>query len=432
MLNWLIDKADKPARKRVEPTISNEGGITSRERLVVSSDTEAMLKLFGEPATASGAQVNDKSAMRVSAVYACVSLIAGAIGSLPLTVYERNGGTRTAIEHDLWWLLNERPSANHSAATFWNSAVAQILLRGDAVAYLVRNRAFKVTAIILWPRDLVTIQRIIPEDPKQPPRLRYYFQGLEGYFGAEQDDVLHFPGFGFNGWQSMSVIQWGARSSIGIAIKGDEFAGKFFSQGAQPQFAIKAPGEMTLEQQEQFRQAWVAKYSGSGGGPNGIPLMLTEGLDVKELTMSAADAQLIESRQWQVVDIARAFGVPPFLIGETDKQTSFGAGVEQMGIGFVKYTLMPHITRIRQELNHKLFQTSRYFIDFNVDSLMQADSKGRAEYYKAALGGTQNPAWMTPNEVRHVEKLPPIKGGDELSKPKDQTNAQAPAPAAGG
>jgi HK97 family phage portal protein len=304
-------------------------------------------------------------------------------------------------------------------------------LRGDAVAYLARNRAqTKVTSIILWPRDLVSIQRVIPDDPKQPPRLRYYFQALDGYFGAEQEDVLHFPGFGFNGWQSMSVIQWGARAGIGIAIKGDEFAGKFFGQGAQPQFAVKAPAAMTIKQQEDFRNAWVAKYSGNG--PSGIPLILTEGLDVTQLTMSSVDAQVIESRQWQVVDIARAFGVPPHMIGETTNASSFGTGIEQMGIGFVKYTLMPHLKRMQQELNHKLFLVDRYYVEFNVDGLMQADAKGRSDYFKSALGGTQSPAWMTPNEVRKLENLPPIDGGDDLSKPKDPTNAQASTAATGG
>lgn len=427
MLNWLFGNDGLPPRKRVEPTISN---VADSRQLVVTSDTEAMLQLFGEPLTPAGAQVNDKSAMRVSVVYACVRLIAGAIASLPLPIYERTADGRKAAQHNYWWLFNERPSANFSASAFWEAVASQVLLRGDSVAYLARNAAFQVTSVILWPRDLVSIQRIIPDDPKKPVRLRYYFQALDGYFGAEQEDVLHFPGFGFNGWQSMSVIQWGARAGIGIAMKGDEFAGKFFGQGAQPQFAVKVPGEMSIPQQDAFRDAWVKKYSGNG--PNGVPLILTEGLDVTQLTMSAVDAQVIESRQWQVVDIARAFGVPPYMIGETDKQTSFGAGVEHMGIGFVKYTLMPHLKRFQQEINHKLFLTDRYYAEFNVDGLMQADAKGRSEYFKSALGGTQSPAWMTPNEVRKLENLPPIDGGDDLSKPKDTPNAQASPAAAGG
>jgi len=427
MFDWLFGKDEPSPRKRVEPTISNNA---DDSKIITSSDYDGMMSIFGDLPTAAGAVVNDKTAMRVSAVYACVRLIAGAVASLPLKFYERTDDVPKLIKHDYWWLLNERPSANFSAATMWEQAVAQVLLRGDAVAYLVRNRAFQVTSIILWPRDRVTIYRVIPDDPRVAPRLRYYFQALDGYFGAEQEDVLHFPGFGFNGWQSLSVIQWGARTGIGIAIKSDDFAGKFFGQGAQPQFAVKAPGEMTIKQQEDFRRSWVAKYSGSG--PNGIPLMLTEGLDIQQLTMTAQDAQLIESRQWQVIDIARAFGVPPFLIGETEKQTSFGAGVENMGIGFVKYTLRPHLERIQQELNHKLFGTARYFAEFDVDGLMEADIKAQAEYFKAALGGTQSPAWMTPNEVRRRKNMSPIDGGNELSKPKDNPNAQTPPAATGG
>lgn len=409
MLDWLF-KSERPARERQEPTISN---ITDGD-VVVSSDRVKMGELFASPLTASGAVVNDATSMRVSAVYACVRLIAGAIASLPVHVYRKTADGRERIDHDLWWLLNEQPCAAFSAATFWEFIVSQSLLREDGIAYVVRNRAGAATALIPWPRSLVRIER---EAVQRNARLRYYFTDRDGgYFGAEQDDVLHFPGFGFNGVHGMSVIQWGARNGIGIAIRGDEFAGKFYGQGAQPQHAVTAPGTMTPAQQDAFRAAWVAKYSGNG--PTGVPLVLTEGLSVKELSMTAADAQLLESRKWQVIDIARAFGVPPFMIGENEKTTSWGSGVEAMGIGFVRYTLMSHLKRIQQELNRKLFRVAGTFVAHNVDGLQQADAKGRAEYFKAALGGTQNPAWLTPNEVRKLENMPPIEGGDTLSKPE--------------
>jgi HK97 family phage portal protein len=138
-----------------------------------------------------------------------------------------------------------------------------------------------------------------------------------------------------------------------------------------------------------------------------VPLILTEGLDIKELSLSARDQQLLESRQWQVIDITRAFGVPPHMIGETTNASSFGTGIEHMGIGFQIYTTGPHTKRWQQELNYKLVPWgSNRIIEFDQRALLQSDHKGRAEYYKAALGGTQNPAWMTPNEVRKLENLP--------------------------
>ncbi|MBO8042657.1 phage portal protein, partial [Pseudomonas aeruginosa] len=222
--------------------------------------------------------------------------------------------------------------------------------------------------------------------PREPTRLQYTFHDADGYFTVDQDDVLHFPGFGFNGVHGMSVIQWGARNGIGIAIQGDEHAGKFFSEGGKPEVAIRTPNKMTKEQQDDFRDAWVKKYGGVQGNRR-IPLVLTEGLEVHELTMSAVDQQLLESRQWQVIDVARAFGVPPHMIGETTKATSWGSGIESMGIGFVKYTLGPHLKRIKDELNRKLFRTPRYFVEHNVDMFMAGDSKTQAEYFSKALGG---------------------------------------------
>lgn len=382
---------------------------------VVSSDRQGMAEIFGNFATDAGVAVTDQSAMRVSVVYACVQRHAGAIAGLPLPIYERVGDDRRRVQHELWWLLNERPCAAWSAATFWEFITAQILLRGDGIAYIVRNRAGVPTAFIPWPRSQVQIEREVYEDPRTPARLKYYFSDSGKYFGADQDDVLHFPGFGFNGCTSMSVIQWGARAGIGIAIRGDEYAGKFFAGGARPQHAIKTTGEFTVDQQQKFREAWVSRYSGSAG-VDAIPFFLTEGLDIKELTMSAVDAQLLESRQWQVIDICRAFAMPPFMVGEMGKATY--NNTENLGVDFVKYALGPHLKRIKDELNIKLFRGPRFFTEHNVDSLMRGDSKARSEFYKAALGGTQNPGWMKPNEVRKLENLPPETDGEKLYKPE--------------
>lgn len=425
MLDWLKRKAAESAAtavERVEPAIGN----VADGETVVSSDRVKMLQLFDYMNTPAGASVTEASAMRVSAVYACSRLIAGAIASLPVHIYERLANSRERTDHNYWWLLNEQPNPAWSAAVWWEFCVNQTLFRGDSINYLVRNRAGMVTAILPFPRSDVVVQKRKKADPKEPDRLIYGFRTEDGTFGADQDDVLHFPGFGFNGVSSMSVIQWGARNSIGTAIKADEYAGKFFAGGGQPHIAIKAPGEFNAEMQEMFISAWQRKYGASG--PNGLPLILTEGLDVKELSMSAEDAQLLESRKWQVVDIARAFGVPPFMIGETEKSTSWGSGIESMGIGFVIYTLGPHLNRIKQELNRKLFRTSRYFSEHSTTALLRGDSKGRADYYKAALGGTQAPGWMTQNEVRGLENLPPREDGDELAKPVEKDNAPAQEP----
>lgn len=408
---------------------------------VQSSDSIKMFEIFGDPRTSAGAVVNATTAMRVSAVYACVSLIAGSIAQLPLPVYRMVNGSRERIDHDYWWLLNEQFAPNWQAAAGWEFLISQMLLRGDGLAYLHRDRTGKVLSILPWPRDRVDIMEQERTSPREPRRLQYTFHDDKGYFTVDQADVLHIPGFGFNGICSMSVIQWGARNGIGIAIQGDEHAGKFFSEGGKPEVAITAPGQMSLPQQEQFREAWVAKYGGMQGNRR-IPLLLTEGLKVEELTMSAVDQQLLESRQWQVIDIARAFGVPPHMIGETSKSTSWGTGIEQQFIGFVKLTLGSHLKRAKNELNRKLWTRAGTFTEHNVDALMAGDSKAQAEYFAKALGGPGTQGWMYVNEVRRLKNLPPVPGGDKMiyagSKPEpkkpdpeDRTDEDPEAAAAG-
>lgn len=424
MMLGLFDNSRRPdPRDRIEPTIGN---VVEGE--TVSSSSLRMFEIFGNPTTASGAVVSPATSMRVSAVFGCVTLIAGAIAQLPLPVFERTGEARIRADHDYWWLLNEQFSAAWPAGAAWEFLVAQMLLRGDGIAYITRTpRSGKVTGFIPWSRDRVMILEQPKSSPRDPRRLQYTFHDDDGYFTVDQDDVLHFPGFGFNGTHGMSVIQWGARNGIGIAIQGDEHAGKFFAEGGKPEVAITTPKEMGQSAQNDFRDAWVKKYGGMQGNRR-IPLILTEGLDIKELTMSAVDQQLLESRQWQVIDIARAFGVPPHMIGETSKATSWGTGIEQMGIGFVKHTLGPHLRRIKDELNRKLFRTVRYFTEHNVDSLLAGDSKAQAEYFGKALGGPGAQGWMTVNEVRRLKNLPPIDGGDVLYRPKDPAPAKPPKP----
>jgi HK97 family phage portal protein len=148
-----------------------------------------------------------------------------------------------------------------------------------------------------------------------------------------------------------------------------------------------------------------------------LPAFIPDGGEFKEITMSAEDSQLIETRKFQVTDIARIFGLPPHMIGAQEASTSWGTGIEQQSIGFVQYTLKPHLTRIEQEVNRKLFRSPEYFAEFNVSGLLRGDIKGRNEAYKIALGGNQQPGYMTVNEVRALENLPPIEGGNELYKP---------------
>jgi HK97 family phage portal protein len=358
-------------------------------------------------APASGYEVTDDSAMRVAAAYACARLIAGAIASLPLPVYKRTEAGRERADHPLYWLLNERPEPRFSAAAMWEYALQSLMFRGDGLVEILRP-AFRSSGIVGFrPHSPAKVTIEVDGD-----ELRYIVTEPDRRRTINAADMLHFPGFGFDGKRGLSVIRHAAQQAIGNALAMDEYSGRFFSNGANPSIVLKHAGKMDAAQVDDLRTKWSSLYAGAAN--SGKPMILTGGLDFEQVSISAEDSQLLDARKFQVADIARAFGVPPFMIGDTEKTSSWGSGIEHMSIGFVKYTLQPYLTKIEQELNAKLFpRLERYFVEFNVEGLLRGDSKSRSEFYQAALGGSAGPGWMSPNEVRRLENLPPRAGGDE-------------------
>jgi HK97 family phage portal protein len=394
----------------VEPTLAPSQDISPQNGavLIKSSDPQVIAVLGGSAAASSGFAVTSESAMRVSAVYAAIRLLGGAIGSIPVSIFRDTPQGRESISPDLWWLLNEQPINNWTAASMWNWVLQSICLRGDGFVEIVRAGA-SVKALRPFHPDAVSVLRI-------DDTLVYTVCDQNGKMRTlHQDDMLHFPGFGFNGTRSMSVIAWAAFQSIGIALATDALSGSFYANGAAPKHVIKATGEMDPEQVEQLRNEYKAKYAGVSNG--GTPMVLTEGLDIKEMSMSAGDAQLLESRKFQVIDIARAFGVPPHMIGAQETTSSWGTGIEQMSIGFIRWALQPHINQIRQELNRKLFRRASPFVEHQMNALLAGDSKAEAERTRQEVGGSQGPGWKTINEVRKDMNLPPIEGGNVLYRP---------------
>lgn len=410
------------------------GAIRNQGELIASSDPR-VLELFGVDRSSSGVYVSPTSAMRVSAVFACVTRIAGAVATLPAHIYERTPDGRKRVEDSpLWWLLNEQPTARYTAASHWEGVIAHELLRGDGFTFIGRSPLGEPRELVPLPWDGVRRER-------DGDRLKYFVNDGYRTWGVDQDDMLHFPGFGFDGLQGMSVIKWAARNAAGNAMAMDEYSGRFFANGAHPSMVLEAPSKMSPTAVESLQAAFINKYSGLANAHE-RPLVLVEGIKAKELSLSAEDSQLLDARKFQVVDIARAFGVPPHMIGETSASTSWGSGIEAMGRAFVTYTLQPHLVRIEQELNRKLFRTAKRFVEFNRDALLEGDSKAQADFFKAALGGPgAGPGYMSPDEIRRIKNLPP-KGGKygeiyypdpkaKAAKPaKDETDEDPEAPAA--
>lgn len=377
--------------------------------------SDGVLDAFGLVPGASGMAVNAISAQRVSAVAACRQKIAGSISTLRLDVLQTSGDSEVKLPRDaLWYLLNEQPHSQFTATSHWDNKVSEQLLRGDGFTWIRRRMNGSIAELLPLPWGAVQPWRM-PDGS-----IRYYITLTE--FGIttwlEPSEILHFPGHGFDGVRSMSVIAYGAKNAIGNALAMDEYSGKFFANGAHPSIILKSANRMTEEQKNSLRSAFVGKYSGMDNAHR-LPLVLTEGLDAKEISLSAEDAQLLEARKFQVVDIARAFGVPPHMIGETSGSSAVGAGYEQQARDFVMHTLRLHLKRLEQELNRKLFprDTGR-FVRFDLADLIEGDSKAQAEYNRAALGGPgTGQGWLTVNEVRKTRGLPPVDGGDAIFDP---------------
>lgn len=375
---------------------------------VISGNSPQMLQLFGVSTSSAGVSVTPDSAMRVSAVYACVQRIAGGVASVPLLQYRRVGREREQVdETPLWYLLNEQPCARFTAASHWENALSGMLLRESGFTYIRRNRLGEIKELVPLPYDAVAPRRVTTVDSD---RLEYSISDVRTW-GCDQDDMLHFPGFGFDGLRGKSVIQWAARNAAGTAMAMDEYSGRFFSGGAHPSIVLSSDKAVAPKTIEAMREAFATKYGGMENSHK-LPLILTEGLKADSLSITAEDSQLLEGRKFQVIDIARAFGVPPHMIGETSASTSWGSGIEAMSRAFVQYTLETHLVRIEQELNRKLFPSAtRFFVEFDRDALLSLDSAGQSKYFRAALGGPgAGPGWMTVDEVRRAKNLKPEEG----------------------
>jgi len=365
---------------------------------------------------AGGSAVNAITAMQSSAVYACISLIGGAIASMPMHIYERLPDQRKRADSKLWWLLNEQPSPTITSATMWEYLLASKLLMGDGFAQILRRGA-EIVGLEPWSPTRVDVKRV-------DGRLKYKLTPEDASaFVVDQDDMLHIPGPGFNGLRGMSQIKFALRNAVGISLAADQYSHDFFDNSARPDFVLSSPNNLTDKQIELLRKTWEERYGGSGNRHK--PAVLFGGMKVEPLSLNAEDAQLLSTRQFQIEDIARVFGVPPFMIGHTEKTTSWGSGVEQMGIGFVKFTLTTHLKKIEQEINRKFWpRYERYFAEFSTSGLERGDYKSRNEGYRIALGRAGEPGWMTVNEVRRLENLPPIEGGDQLTATAPSQGAQ--------
>lgn len=389
----------------------------------------------GDVATsAAGVRVSPETAMKVAAVWGCVRLISAAVATCPVRVYrgDRYGARELPKQrHPLAKVLRDTPNPYMTAACFWRAGLQHKLLAGNFLAHIRRNAAGQpVGLLLLNPANVLVYQAHevswaagIATDPLA---LFYHVHWDDGSWSwVDAADMIHVPNLGWNGKRGMSTVAYGAQA-MGLALAAEESSARFFANGMQAHVVIEYPKAVSDSTAKQLREQYAKKHAGVSRA--GTPFILTEGGSAKQISLSAVDAQLLESRQFSVVDVCRFFGVPPVMIGESEKTTSWGSGVEQMGRWFVTYVLNDHFTAIEQELERKLFTPGGYFAEFDEAELLRGDTTARANYYKAALGSLQTPAWMTPNEVRAAEGFSPVEDeeGDKLLRPVEQQAEPAP------
>ena len=367
--------------------------------------------------TASGKYVTERSAMQMTAVYCCVRILSEAVASLPLQFYRYtdDGGKEKAVEHPLYFLLHDEPNSEMTSFIFRETLMTHLLLWGNAYSQIIRNGKGEVVALYPLMPDRMKVDR------DEHGRLYYEYtvydtDDVDGRKGTDKagrtvrlqpHDVLHIPGLGFDGLVGYSPIAM-AKNAIGLAIATEEYGSKFFANGAAPSGVLEHPG--TIKDPSRVRESWQATFGGSGNA-NKVAV-LEEGMKYTPISISPEQAQFLETRKFQIDEIARIFRVPPHMIGDLEK-SSFN-NIEQQSLEFVKYTLDPWVSRWEQAMVRALLtpdEKKKYFFKFNVDGLLRGDYQSRMNGYATAR---QN-GWMSANDIRELENLdriPAEQGGD--------------------
>ena len=387
-----------------------------RSRDAPKNSTSGSAYRFFMGNSSSGKRVNERSAMQMTAVYSCVRILSEAVAGLPLHLYQYTdkSNKEKAVDNPLYFLLHDEPNTEMTSFVFRETLMTHLLLWGNAYSQIIRNGKGEVMALYPLMPDRMTVSRdengqlyyeymVSSDDAKT---LKGSMVRLSTY------DVLHIPGLGFDGLVGYSPIAM-AKNAIGLAIAAEEYGSKFYANGATPSGILEYPG--TVKEPEKVRESWNA---GFGGSLNSHKVaVLEEGMKYTPISIAPNEAQFLETRKFQVNEIARIFRVPPHMVGDLEK-SSF-SNIEQQSLEFVKYTLEPWLVRWEQAMQRALIpqeDKSKYFIKFNVDGLLRGDYQSRMQGYSV---GIQN-GFMSPNDVRTLENMDLIP--DELGGNKYMCN----------
>lgn len=396
--------AETPAGPRAAVQSSGPGV------LITNADELDRYLREGEANTAAGVNVTPTTSMRVAAVYGCVRIISGKVATLPLDI-KRKVDERTrkdADDHPLSRIFKRKPNDWMRPAELRRMLTAHILLRGNAFARIVRGGLRDVQALLPLNPDRVTV--------KQLPSLRmeYHYRRPDGgdvVFG--QDEVFHLRGMTLDGVTGVSVLKY-AKEAVGLALATSRHGSKFFANGTQVGSKIEHPTHLGKEGLE-FLHASLEKYRSGGAREQGT-LILEEGAKFDKIGMTMEDAAFVDTMKLTRGDIGMFFGVPPHMLGDTEKNTSWGSGIEQQALGFVAYTLEDWLIAWEEAVNVDLVRENEpdIYARFNRNALVRGDIKTRWEAY--AKGRRMKV--LSSNDVRGSEDMNPIEGGDVYENPE--------------
>lgn len=351
--------------------------------------------------SSAGARVEAGDVLALSSAYACVRLLSGTIASLPLGVFREtsSGHSEPMKDHPLWRILHRAPNPEQTAFDFWSGGAASFELRGNILARKNFGSNGQIAALTPMAWDLTTIWR------GDDGELRY----KNGEDELTASDVLHIRGFGGGPEGGLSTISL-ACETFGIAKAINQAAGKTFANGVATSGVLSADRDIPAEKMTEAQRLIEEKYVGAVNA--GRPLILNNGLKWQSISINPNDAQMLESRAFSVEEVCRIFGVPPHMVGHTEKNSSWGTGIEQQTLAFQKFTLRARLKCIETALEQQLLTpddiAKGISIQFNLEGLLRGDSAGRTAFYSSGL---QN-GWLTINEVRAKEGMPPVAGGD--------------------
>ena len=356
--------------------------------------------LFGS--TTSGKLVNEQTAMQTTAVYACVRILSEAVAGLPLHIYRyrADGGKERIPQHPLYSLLHDEPNSEMTSFVFRETLMSHLLLWGNAYAQVVRNGRGQVIALYPLLPNKMDVSRAANGELLYTYYRDFDESGIKpegGYVTLRKDEVLHIPGLGFDGLIGYSPIAM-SKNAIGMSLATEEYGASFFANGANPGGVLEHPG--VIKDIQRVKDSWNTAYQGSGNAHK--IAVLEEGMKFQAIGIPPEEAQFLETRKFQIDEIARIFRVPPHMVGDLEK-SSF-SNIEQQSLEFVKYTLDPWVVRWEQSLQQSLILPSEkasLMIRFNLDGLLRGDYQSRMQGYSV---GIQN-GFYSVNDVRQLEDL---------------------------